>query len=79
MANRYVSSVFCSWYATGGSIPGLLPRLPDSILNLTYSVNDTGRMFEKVSMLDIDVAGSGGEYVGKFFASSHLYCKADHI
>ena len=82
MANRYISSVFCSWYATGGSIPGLLPRLPDSVLNLTFSVNNTGRMFEKVSMLDIDVAGSGGEYVGKLkllavlrkclFIASHL-------
>lgn len=72
MANRYVSSVFCSWYATGGSIPGLLPRLPDYELNLTYAVNDTGRMFEKVSVLDIDVAGSGGEYVGKFLFSNSL-------
>lgn len=63
VANRYMSSVFCSWYSTGGSIPGLLNRLPDDTLNLTFSLNSTGRMFEKESLFDIDVAGSGGEYV----------------
>lgn len=63
VANRYMSSVFCSWYSTGGSIPGLLPRLPDETLNLTFSLDSTGRMFEKESLFDIDVAGSGGEYV----------------
>jgi alpha,alpha-trehalase len=29
-------------HATGGSIPGLLPRLPDDQLNVTLSINNTG-------------------------------------
>ncbi|KAF8319627.1 trehalase-domain-containing protein [Clavulina sp. PMI_390] len=62
LANRYMSAVFCSWYSTGGSIDGLLPRLPDSVLNSTFSLNNTGNMFEKESMFDVDIAGSGGEY-----------------
>ncbi|EIW74545.1 glycoside hydrolase family 37 protein [Coniophora puteana RWD-64-598 SS2] len=62
LANRYYTSVFCSWHATGGSIPGLLDRLPDSQLNLTGSVNNTGNMFEKFSNLNVDSSGYGGEY-----------------
>jgi len=62
LANRYISSAFCSWYATGGSIPNLLPRRSDQQLNLTGSLNNTGNMFEKFSNLDIDSAGRGGEY-----------------
>ncbi|KAH7884995.1 glycoside hydrolase family 37 protein [Phlebopus sp. FC_14] len=62
MANRYYTSALCSWHATGGSIPGLLPRLPDSQLNLTNSVGNTGNMFEKFSNLNVDSSGSGGEY-----------------
>lgn len=27
MANRYTAAAFCSWYATGGSIPGLLAQV----------------------------------------------------
>jgi alpha,alpha-trehalase len=63
VANRYVTSVYCSWYATGGSIPGLLPRLSNSTLNLTGSTDNTGNLFEKFSALDVDSAGRGGEYV----------------
>ncbi|KAI5995126.1 trehalase-domain-containing protein [Pisolithus albus] len=48
VANRYFTSVLCSWHATGGSIPGLLPRLPNNELNLTNSVNNTGNMYEKL-------------------------------
>ncbi|KAI9066018.1 glycoside hydrolase family 37 protein [Trametes sanguinea] len=62
LANRYVASVLCSWHATGGEIPNLLPRLSDKELNVTQSVNNTGNMFEKFSMSDIDSAGRGGEY-----------------
>ncbi|KAI6107675.1 glycoside hydrolase family 37 protein [Pisolithus croceorrhizus] len=62
VANRYFTSALCSWHATGGSIPGLLPRLPNSELNLTGSVNNTGNMYEKFSMLNVDSSGSGGEY-----------------
>ncbi|KIJ04656.1 alpha,alpha-trehalase, partial [Paxillus involutus ATCC 200175] len=40
MANRYYTSALCSWHATGGSIPNLLPRLPDNQLNLTASINN---------------------------------------
>ena len=63
LANRYISSAYCSWYATGGSLPGLLPRLPDTTLNLTHSLGQNGHLFEKFSALDIDSGGSGGEYV----------------
>ncbi|KAF9232312.1 glycoside hydrolase family 37 protein [Melanogaster broomeanus] len=62
MANRYYTSVFCSWHATGGSIPNLLPQLPASELNLTGSIGNTGNMFEKFSNLDVDSSGYGGEY-----------------
>ncbi|PFH54014.1 glycoside hydrolase family 37 protein [Amanita thiersii Skay4041] len=62
LANRYFTSAFCSWYATGGSIQGVLPRLSDPELNVTQSVNNVGNMFEKFSILDIDSAGRGGEY-----------------
>lgn len=31
-------------HATGGSIPGLLPRLSDAELNVTQSVNNTGNV-----------------------------------
>ncbi|KAJ6554990.1 glycoside hydrolase family 37 protein [Mycena vulgaris] len=62
LANRYVASVLCSWHATGGSIPGLLPRLSDAELNVTQSTTNTGNMFEKFSISDITSAGRGGEY-----------------
>jgi alpha,alpha-trehalase len=63
LANRYIASAFCSWYATGGSIPGVLPQLSPEELNVTYSdPSSTGHMFEKFNAADIDIAGSGGEY-----------------
>ncbi|KAJ2919157.1 hypothetical protein MD484_g1266, partial [Candolleomyces efflorescens] len=62
LANRYYTSTLCSWYATGGSIPNLLPRLSDEELNVTLSTSSLGHMFEKFSNLDIDSAGRGGEY-----------------
>ncbi|KAF9265183.1 trehalase [Marasmius fiardii PR-910] len=62
LANRYIASALCSWHATGGEIPGVLPRLSDAELNVTQSVNQRGNMFEKFSNLDIDSAGRGGEY-----------------
>ncbi|KAG9308857.1 glycoside hydrolase family 37 protein [Chiua virens] len=62
MANRYVTSTLCSWHATGGSIPGLLPQLPPAQLNLTGSINNTGNMYEKFSNLNVDSSGFGGEY-----------------
>jgi len=62
LANRVFTSTLCSWHATGGSIPGILPRLSDAELNVTLSVTNTGNMFEKFSNLDVDSAGQGGEY-----------------
>ncbi|KAH9947465.1 glycoside hydrolase [Amylocystis lapponica] len=62
LANRYFASALCSWHATGGSIPNVLPRLSDQELNVTQSVNNTGNMFEKFSIGDVDSSGSGGEY-----------------
>lgn len=63
LANRYYASALCSWHATGGAIPGILPRLTDAELNVTQSISSSGHMFEKFSNLDIDSAGRGGEYV----------------
>ncbi|KDQ62129.1 glycoside hydrolase family 37 protein [Jaapia argillacea MUCL 33604] len=62
LANRFFAGGLCSWHATGGSLPGILPRLSDAELNVTQSVNNTGNMFEKFSNTDIDNAGQGGEY-----------------
>ncbi|GBE85141.1 glycoside hydrolase family 37 protein [Sparassis crispa] len=62
LANRYFASALCSWHATGGSIPGVLPRLSDAELNVTQSINNTGNIFEKFSISDVDSSGSGGEY-----------------
>jgi len=62
LANRYYASSLCSWHATGGSIPGVLDRLPDGELEVTKSTTSSGHMFEKFSNLDIDSAGRGGEY-----------------
>lgn len=39
IASRYESSSFCSWYATGGSIPGVLSQLSEADLNATNSVS----------------------------------------
>ncbi|TRM62126.1 Six-hairpin glycosidase-like protein [Schizophyllum amplum] len=50
MANRYVAAALCSWLTICEE------------LNITNSINNTGNMFEKFSNLDIDSAGSGGEY-----------------
>jgi alpha,alpha-trehalase len=44
LANRYTAAAFCSWWATGGSIPNLLPRRSDQELNLTGSLNNTGNV-----------------------------------
>lgn len=63
LANRYIASVYCSWHATGGALPGLLPRLPDAALNRTHAAGQHGHLFEKLSALDVAGAGAGGEYV----------------
>jgi len=82
LANRYITSAFCSWRATGGEIPGVLPKLSPQELNVTDSVNNTGNMFEKFSVVDIDSAGRGGEYTvqagfgwtnGAVLLLAHLY------
>ena len=44
-ANRYMQSTFCSWYATGGEIPGLLQSLPGDARS--GNAEDNGHMFEK--------------------------------
>jgi len=62
LANRFFTSVLCSWQATGGSIPNLLPRLSDSELNVTLSTSNNGNIFEKFSNMNVDSAGRGGEY-----------------
>ncbi|ORY93580.1 Six-hairpin glycosidase-like protein [Syncephalastrum racemosum] len=54
LAERYIASAFCSWYETGGSVPGQLQKLSNQ--------TDVGHMFEKLSVTDIGNAGGGGEY-----------------
>lgn len=53
LAERYVASAFCSWYKTGGSVPGVLAKLDNQ--------TDVGHMFEKFNVEDIGDAGGGGE------------------
>ncbi|KZT57237.1 glycoside hydrolase family 37 protein, partial [Calocera cornea HHB12733] len=63
VAQRYVDAAFCSWYSTGGSIPGELAQLSAADLNVTGSTPaSTGVMFEKFNATDVDAAGGGGEY-----------------
>jgi alpha,alpha-trehalase len=55
LAQRYVDSTFCTWYATGGqtsATPKLQGLGPDAV----------GIMFEKYADNATNVAGSGGEY-----------------
>lgn len=63
-ASRYMTAVFCSWYSTGGVIPGVLEQLPLADLNATgtFKPGTTGVMFEKFNATDPDAAGGGGEY-----------------
>ena len=63
-ANRYTQAAFCSWYSTGGNIPGTLLQLPLAELNAsgTYTGEQAGVMFEKFNVTDLDAAGGGGEY-----------------
>ncbi|KAM4055189.1 trehalase domain-containing protein [Hirsutella rhossiliensis] len=55
LAQRYLDSTFCTWYATGG-FTSETPKLP----GLTDA--DTGIMFEKYADNSTNVAGGGGEY-----------------
>jgi alpha,alpha-trehalase len=60
LANRYTAAAFCSWYATGGSIPNLLSRRSDEQLNLTGSLNNTGNVrswFTVSFFCDVNVRG----------------------
>ncbi|KAK4647500.1 uncharacterized protein QC761_102050 [Podospora bellae-mahoneyi] len=55
LAQRYIDSTFCTWYATGGSTfetPKLQGLAPEA----------KGTMFEKYSDNATNVAGGGGEY-----------------
>ncbi|KAG0150475.1 hypothetical protein CROQUDRAFT_38208 [Cronartium quercuum f. sp. fusiforme G11] len=62
IAYRFISSAFCSWYSTGGTIPGILPELSAEALNRSGSIGKSGHMFEKFNVTDINAAGGGGEY-----------------
>ncbi|KAI9250995.1 Six-hairpin glycosidase-like protein [Phascolomyces articulosus] len=55
LGERYAASAFCSWYKTGGSLPGLLDRI-------AANTDDDGHMFEKFDVRNMGLAGSGGEY-----------------
>jgi alpha,alpha-trehalase len=55
LAQRYLDSTFCTWYATGGSTSAT-PRLQG------VSAGAEGTMFEKYADDATNVAGGGGEY-----------------
>ncbi|KAI5459802.1 trehalase-like protein [Mariannaea sp. PMI_226] len=55
LAQRYLDSTFCTWYATGGST-SKTPQLKG------LSAEDTGIMFEKYTDTSLNGAGGGGEY-----------------
>lgn len=55
LAQRYLDSTFCTWYATGGST-SQTPKLQG------LSEAAVGIMFEKYGDNSTNVAGSGGEY-----------------
>ena len=55
LAQRYLDSTFCTWYATGGST-SQTPQLQG------VSPGAVGTMFEKYADNATNVAGSGGEY-----------------
>jgi alpha,alpha-trehalase len=55
LAQRYLDSTFCTWYATGGSTSDM-PQLQG------VSADATGTMFEKYADDATNVAGGGGEY-----------------
>ncbi|KAJ2078496.1 hypothetical protein H4R24_004437 [Coemansia sp. RSA 988] len=54
IAQAFVDSVFCAWYSTGGSIPGVLSQLPNKV--------DSGHIFEKFNSAQLGKQGGGGEY-----------------
>lgn len=53
LAERNAASAFCSWYFTGGSVPGHLQKLS--------GIKDDGHMFEKFDIRSLTASGSGGE------------------
>ena len=55
LAQRYLDSSFCTWYATGGSTSET-PQLAG------FTSSDNGTMFEKYTYNSTNGAGSGGEY-----------------
>lgn len=55
LAQRYLDSTFCTWYATGGSTSET-PQLEG------FTDQDVGIMFEKYDSNSTNVAGGGGEY-----------------
>lgn len=55
LAQRYLDSTFCTWYATGGSTSET-PQLQG------VSAGQVGTMFEKYGDNATNVAGGGGEY-----------------
>lgn len=55
VAQRYLDSTFCTWYATGGSTSET-PQLDG------FTDEDVGIMFEKYNSESVNEAGGGGEY-----------------
>lgn len=72
LANRWVASTLCSWYATGGqlnlSTQAGRDRWPPQPVPASTSDTGTtaavspGQMFEKYSQTSTSAAGAGGEY-----------------
>ena len=67
ISQKWLTTTFCSWYSSGGSIENLLNK-SDNANN-----DDNGYMFEKYDVRDVNAAGGqGGEYeVAKGFGWSN--------
>ncbi|KAI9292050.1 glycoside hydrolase [Neoconidiobolus thromboides FSU 785] len=56
LSNKFVNTVFCAWYQTGGSLKDLVMKDPNA------PADQEGHMFEKFNVTSIGRSGGGGEY-----------------
>ncbi|ORY02114.1 glycoside hydrolase [Basidiobolus meristosporus CBS 931.73] len=54
IAQVFINSTYCGWRLTGGEIPGVLAKLPNT--------TDSGKLFEKYDATRPGRPGGGGEY-----------------
>ncbi|PVV00470.1 hypothetical protein BB560_005148, partial [Smittium megazygosporum] len=54
LSSTFVGTAYCTWYSTGGSIPGILDKIPGIV--------DNGHIFEKFNATSFGASAGGGEY-----------------